>query len=160
MSTEWVQTPLLAIWKNKTSWLQSIRKGKIEKSLWFESNFNITYSPFTQNNFTLLSSKEGQSEVPANIEDVDLHFACFVEAEGQIFELDGRKSYPVNHGPSDGKFLVNTAKVISKFMERDPGESFRFWTSLQRYDSVHSFYFLLYSSENLNFTILGLTAED
>ncbi|KAJ3224377.1 Ubiquitin carboxyl-terminal hydrolase isozyme L3, partial [Clydaea vesicula] len=44
------------------------------------------------------SSIEGQSTVPESNADVDLHFVTFVEVEGQLYELDGRKPFPINHG--------------------------------------------------------------
>jgi ubiquitin carboxyl-terminal hydrolase L3 len=37
--------------------------------------------------------------------------------------LDGRKSFPINHGSTDvDSFLVDAAKVCREFMERDPSE--------------------------------------
>lgn len=44
------------------------------------------------------AAQEGQSEQIAQGE-VDTHFVCFVEKEGHLYELDGRKSFPINHGP-------------------------------------------------------------
>ena len=36
-----------------------------------------------------------------NIEDdVDLHFIVFVEKDGDLYELDGAKPFPINHGTS------------------------------------------------------------
>ena len=49
-------------------------------------------------------------------------FICFVEREGSLYELDGRKAGPVNHGPTTPDTLLqDAAKVIRGFMERDPG---------------------------------------
>ena len=56
-------------------------------------------------------------------DEVDAHFICFVEKEGDIYELDGRKDFPVNHGPTTkGTFLADACKIVQKFMERDPDE--------------------------------------
>lgn len=44
------------------------------------------------------SSKQGQSDVPDAGDDVDLHFICFIEHNGVLYELDGRKAVPINHG--------------------------------------------------------------
>ena len=65
------------------------------------------------------SAQEGQTEVnlrknvliwkkkdkllfkTPNIEDdVDLHFIVFVEKDGDLYELDGAKPFPINHGTS------------------------------------------------------------
>lgn len=42
---------------------------------------------------------------------------------GHIYELDGRKRFPINHGTSSPESLLPDAcRVIREFMERDPGE--------------------------------------
>jgi len=64
--------------------------------------------------------KKGQSEVTAR---VSTHFIAFVEVDGSLYELDGRKSAPVNHGPCKGnEVLAKSCNVIQGFMDRDPGE--------------------------------------
>ncbi|KAI8807356.1 ubiquitin carboxyl-terminal esterase L3 [Cladochytrium replicatum] len=65
------------------------------------------------------TSHEGQSQVPDREDDVDLHFVCFVQKDGMLFELDGRKPCPVNHGRVND-FVANTAAVVQQFMARDP----------------------------------------
>lgn len=48
---------------------------------------------------------EGQTELNPN-EKVNHHFAAFVEKGGNLYELDGRKAFPINHGPTtDDTFL-------------------------------------------------------
>ncbi len=43
--------------------------------------------------------------------------------EGHLYELDGRKKFPINHGPTSHETLLSDAcKVIKMFMDRDPGE--------------------------------------
>jgi ubiquitin carboxyl-terminal hydrolase L3 len=65
-------------------------------------------------------AQEGQSAV---IEDTWQHFVAFVDKGGHLYELDGRKSTPINHGPtSDATFLEDAARVIREFMSRDEGE--------------------------------------
>ncbi|XP_065828922.1 ubiquitin carboxyl-terminal hydrolase isozyme L3-like isoform X2 [Oscarella lobularis] len=69
------------------------------------------------------SAQEGQTAAPQRDESVDLHFIAFVHKDGHIYELDGTKSFPINHGKSSSEtFLKDAAKVCQSFMERDPGE--------------------------------------
>ncbi|XP_030752733.1 ubiquitin carboxyl-terminal hydrolase [Sitophilus oryzae] len=77
---------------------------------------------------------EGQTEVNPD-EKVNHHFVAFVEKEGNLYELDGRKEFPINHGPTnEDTFLEDAAKVCKQFMERD--------------------------QEDINFTIMALTQSD
>jgi ubiquitin carboxyl-terminal hydrolase L3 len=46
---------------------------------------------------------QGQSAV---VEDTWNHFVAFVEKEGSLFELDGRKDGPINHGPTTPETLL------------------------------------------------------
>lgn len=67
---------------------------------------------------------EGQSEVPDREASVDNHFIALVHKDGKLYELDGRKSRPVEHGPTSNETLLNdAAAVCKKFMQRDPSES-------------------------------------
>ncbi|XP_018495628.1 ubiquitin carboxyl-terminal hydrolase isozyme L3 [Galendromus occidentalis] len=66
-------------------------------------------------------AQEGQTSTPSLEENVDLHFVAFVLVDGHIYELDGRKDAPTQHGPSDeANFLKNAAKVCKTYMERMP----------------------------------------
>lgn len=78
----------------------------------------------------------GQSEVPNVDEVVTNHFVCFSMVGGHVYELDGRKEFPINHGsaesilgaaaPSgtnDNRLLEAAIKVCKdEFMSRDPDE--------------------------------------
>ena len=71
------------------------------------------------------SANEGSSEVSEEVaRNIDTHFIAFVHCDGHLYELDGRKSHPINHGKSSSETLLNDAcKVIKTvFMERQPGE--------------------------------------
>eukprot|EP00052_Salpingoeca_macrocollata_P034757 m.12571 g.12571 ORF g.12571 m.12571 type:complete len:245 (+) comp6928_c0_seq1:163-897(+) len=69
------------------------------------------------------AASEGQTERSEEHMNVDTHFIAFVHSGGHLYELDGRKAGPINHGPSTKDTLLPDAcKVIRRFMERDPGE--------------------------------------
>ena len=54
-------------------------------------------------------------------EKVNLHFIAIIHKDGCIYELDGRKPFPINHGStSPDTFLEDAALVCKKFMDRDP----------------------------------------
>ncbi|XP_038208180.1 ubiquitin carboxyl-terminal hydrolase [Zerene cesonia] len=67
-------------------------------------------------------AQEGQT--PANPDEpVNHHFITFVHKDGVLYELDGRKAFPINHGPTTAEsFLEDAAKVCKEFMARDPKE--------------------------------------
>ncbi len=68
---------------------------------------------------------EATSDVSHAIND-NLHFVAFVESEGKLWELDGRKEFPIDHGNSSPETLLNDAIVaVKEFMARDP-EDVRF----------------------------------
>ncbi|CAH1119721.1 unnamed protein product [Phaedon cochleariae] len=79
-------------------------------------------------------AREGQTEVNPN-EQVNHHFISLIEKDGELYELDGRKECPINHGPTSKEtFLQDAAKVCKSFMERD--------------------------SEDINFTVMALIESD
>lgn len=49
------------------------------------------------------------------------HFVTFINKDGTIFELDGRKNFPVPHGPTtEETFLEDSAKICREFVAREP----------------------------------------
>lgn len=77
---------------------------------------------------------EGQTRANPN-EKVDHHFIAIIEKDGHLYELDGSKDVPINHGPtSSDTFLVDAAKVCKGFIDRD--------------------------SEDVTFTVMALSAAD
>merc|ERR1719210_1813770 len=67
------------------------------------------------------SAQSGQTNAPEASASVDCHFVAFVEKGGDVYELDGTKQFPINHGNSDGNFLKAAASVIRAcFMDQDP----------------------------------------
>ncbi|KAI9004223.1 hypothetical protein BC832DRAFT_78714 [Gaertneriomyces semiglobifer] len=65
------------------------------------------------------SSQSGQTAPPPSEEDVDTHFICFVRKDGCVYELDGRKPFPVNHGSCED-LLKGAVEVIRTFIAREP----------------------------------------
>nr|AEV41049.1 putative ubiquitin carboxyl-terminal hydrolase family1 [Oryza minuta] len=47
-------------------------------------------------------------------DDVEEHYICFVECDGTLYELDGMKPGPINHGLSSPKSLLQDAVDIIK----------------------------------------------
>jgi len=67
------------------------------------------------------SAVEGQTKAPPRDAKVDLHFITFVNVNGTLYELDGRKPYPIAHGPTtDDTLLKDAAAACKKFIEREP----------------------------------------
>lgn len=57
------------------------------------------------------------------LDKVNHHFIALVNVNGELFELDGRKNFPVKHGDTtEDKFLTDAAAVCKQFMARDPNE--------------------------------------
>ncbi|KAI9144850.1 ubiquitin carboxyl-terminal esterase L3 [Paraphysoderma sedebokerense] len=79
------------------------------------------------------TAQEGQTAPLEADADVDLHFVALVNVDGDLYELDGRKPFPINHGKCTD-LLLDSARIAREFMDRDP--------------------------DNLNFTLLGLTMLD
>ncbi|KAK3728854.1 hypothetical protein QZH41_020232, partial [Actinostola sp. cb2023] len=69
------------------------------------------------------SAQEGQTETPSIDVKVDLHFVALIHKDGILYELDGRKEFPINHGKTSSEsFLKDGARVCQEFMKRDPNE--------------------------------------
>jgi len=66
-----------------------------------------------------LSAHKGQTRHD-QVRASDFHFICFVEAEGALYEMDGGKAFPINHGPtSSATFVEDAARIVrTKFVSR------------------------------------------
>lgn len=96
--------------------LGSSKLSPEEKAVFLEKDENIRVTHES-------SAQEGQSETPSIDDKVDLHFIAFVNVGGQLYELDGRKPFPIVHGKtSEDSFLEDAAKMCKVFMARDPME--------------------------------------
>lgn len=59
------------------------------------------------------AANEGATKPPRLDEVVQLHFVALVAAHEQLWELDGRKSGPVSHGPSSRHTLLQVLPPTS-----------------------------------------------
>lgn len=50
-------------------------------------------------------AQEGQTEAPSLEEQIYLHFICYVDIKGHLYELDGRQAFPVDHGKIENSLL-------------------------------------------------------
>ncbi|KZC12088.1 Ubiquitin carboxyl-terminal hydrolase [Dufourea novaeangliae] len=66
---------------------------------------------------------EGQTEAPNEETPVYHHFVAFVQKNGVLYELDGRKFGPISHGSTNPEtMLEDAARVCKEYMARDPEE--------------------------------------
>ncbi|KAA8526024.1 hypothetical protein F0562_007876 [Nyssa sinensis] len=65
-----------------------------------------------------VAATAGETEASDN---VDTHFICFTCVDGELYELDGRRSEPVSHGASSpSSLLQDAAKVIQCMIQKNP----------------------------------------
>lgn len=71
------------------------------------------------------AAQEGDTAPPGADENVLLHFVALVHRAGCLYELDGRKKRPINHGPtSPDRLLQDAAVVVRKFVELSNSHNF------------------------------------
>jgi len=65
----------------------------------------------------------GQTQQVSLEEQVNTHFICLSHVDGHLYEFDGRKNFPINHGVSSPEtILTDACRVVKEMMDRDPGE--------------------------------------
>ena len=67
------------------------------------------------------ASVGGQTEAPSASQSVEYHFISIIHNNNTIYEMDGRKHGPINHGPTrPDTFLKDAIQVVKKFVDTDP----------------------------------------
>ncbi|CAI5483991.1 unnamed protein product [Closterium sp. Yama58-4] len=67
------------------------------------------------------AAEAGDTRPPSIHECVDLHFVAFVTSGGRLYELDGRKPKPIDHGPSSPDTLLqDAARVMQQVIAASP----------------------------------------
>lgn len=62
-------------------------------------------------------SHEGQTEAPPASSPVEYHFISIINHKNKLYEMDGRKLGPINHGAtSEATFLKDAINVVKKFV--------------------------------------------
>ena len=74
-------------------------------------------------------AKSGETDPNEHL-DTQCHFVCYIEKDGDIWELDGRLDSPVNKGKmptnEDGNpahLGLEVSKIIQNYMALDQGET-------------------------------------
>jgi len=58
---------------------------------------------------------EGQTDVPSRDDQIITHFVAFVQKNGHLYELDGRREFPVNHcHTTPENLLKDVAKICEE----------------------------------------------
>jgi len=72
-----------------------------------------------------LSELGGTSTTSSLATGETFHYCCYIPHQGQLYELDGLKEWPVDHGPCGQQWLEKAKQVISgriaKAREKDQG---------------------------------------
>lgn len=70
----------------------------------------------------------GQSESPTSVGEIDTHFVAFVNRQGTILELDGRRDGPVNRGKiaDNSDFGLAVLDVVQSVFVANNPEDIRF----------------------------------
>uniref|UniRef100_A0A3B3SVT8 ubiquitinyl hydrolase 1 n=1 Tax=Paramormyrops kingsleyae TaxID=1676925 RepID=A0A3B3SVT8_9TELE len=64
---------------------------------------------------------EGQCQVEEG--KMGFHLITFVNVGGQLWELDGRMNFPVNHGATnEDSFVMDASKICRQFVKREKDE--------------------------------------
>ena len=64
------------------------------------------------------AAQEGNTAPPPLEEVINLHFVALVHRDGRLWELDGRKSFPIDHGPTSPERLLQVCWVCMSHLFR------------------------------------------
>lgn len=59
---------------------------------------------------------EGQTDANPDTNPVIHHFVVFVNHKNQLYELDGRKSFPINHGSTSEETFLQVRTFSKQFL--------------------------------------------
>jgi len=106
-----LQSGLLKEFLDKAATLDPLERGKLLET---SDKIMLAHDQIAQ---------EGQTEAPNREEELITHFVAFVEKDGSLYELDGRRQGPINHGPTTpNSLLKDAAAVCQSRIARDPNE--------------------------------------
>jgi len=75
-------------------------------------------------------ASEGQTQAPSRDDNLITHFVAFVHKNGHLYELDGRREFPVNHCHTTADTLLNDAAKICteriKLLNKGSDSEYRF----------------------------------
>ena len=94
----------------KGSWMdkflkENANKTPHERGIFIDNSYDL---------FELHNKNARDSDAPLLDGKVDTHFACFTEVGGILWELDGRKPFPINHGKCSDNILLQTYEIIKE----------------------------------------------
>jgi len=110
--------------KLKTFLDETAKMNPLERGLALENSNNISEAHEE-------IASEGQTEAPDREENLVTHFVAFIHKNGQLYEMDGRRQFPIDHGPTTASNLLkDAAKVceerIKAITESGNGNEYRF----------------------------------
>merc|ERR1712130_519022 len=89
---------------------------------WSERGWALLKAKDIQEGSQQAAKDKDDNQTDVHKTEVNAHFITFIRKDGELWEMDGRKKFPVSHGKTGGgSFLKDVAKVVKeKFMALDP----------------------------------------
>ncbi|KAK9787504.1 hypothetical protein WJX73_009266 [Symbiochloris irregularis] len=71
------------------------------------------------------AAQGGSTATPPAEANTNLHFVCLTYSDNRLFELDGRKQTPIDHGATSAdSFLSDAARVVQEFIAASDSHNF------------------------------------